>query len=130
MPGIEYQTQMSLIKMVVFILVSAVVFGVRRKLPGRQWQMIFYFVMLQGNLSAQQFSSPPNFQSSVYRELPLGAIKPHGWLLHQLKVMRKGTTGHLDEWFRKLNDNGWRGGKGDGWEATPYWLDGAVPLAW
>ena len=27
-------------------------------------------------------------------------------------------------------DNGWLGGTGDAWEETPYWLDGAVPLAW
>lgn len=66
-----------------------------------------------------------------YAELPIGAIKPKGWLLHQLQIMRNGTTGHLDEVYPKLkNDNGWLGGKGDNWEETPYWLDGAVPLAW
>lgn len=67
----------------------------------------------------------------VLKELPLGAIKPEGWLLHQLLLMRDGTTGHLDEVYAKVrNDNGWLGGTGDGWEETPYWLDGAVPLAW
>ncbi len=66
-----------------------------------------------------------------YLEMPLGAIRPDGWLRHQLTVMRDGTTGHLDEYYPKLrNDNGWLGGKGDGWEETPYWLDGAVPLAY
>jgi hypothetical protein len=45
--------------------------------------------------------------------------------------MREGTTGHLDEVHKKIaTDNGWLGGKGDGWEETPYWLDGAVPLAY
>ena len=45
--------------------------------------------------------------------------------------MRDGTTGHLDEVYGKLkNDNGWLGGKGDNWEETPYWLDGALPLAY
>ncbi len=45
--------------------------------------------------------------------------------------MRNGTTGHLDEVYEKIkNSNGWLGGTGDGWEETPYWLDGAVPLAW
>ena len=39
--------------------------------------------------------------------------------------------GHLDEVYEKVkNSNGWLGGTGDGWEETPYWLDGAVPLAW
>src|SRR5690349_7758292 len=65
-----------------------------------------------------------------FKEIPLGSIKPKGWLLHQLQIMRNGTTGHLDEVYNKLkNDNGWLGGTGDGWEETPYWLDGATPLA-
>lgn len=66
-----------------------------------------------------------------YNELPLGSTLPKGWLLHQLQIMRDGTTGHLDEVYEKIkNDNGWLGGKGDGWEETPYWLDGAAPLAY
>ena len=57
--------------------------------------------------------------------------EPKGWLLHQLQIMRDGSTGHLDEIYSKLrDDNGWLGGKGDGWEETPYWLDGVVPLAY
>ncbi|MVM31694.1 hypothetical protein GO755_16725 [Spirosoma sp. HMF4905] len=66
-----------------------------------------------------------------YLELPLGAIKPEGWLQQQLVIMKDGATGHLDEYYPKVqNDNGWLGGKGDGWEETPYWLDGALPLAY
>jgi Beta-L-arabinofuranosidase, GH127 catalytic domain/Beta-L-arabinofuranosidase, GH127 middle domain len=67
----------------------------------------------------------------AYKEIPLGAIRPTGWLYHQLEIMSKGSTGHLDEYYPKLkDDNGWLGGKGDGWEETPYWLDGALPLAY
>ncbi len=66
-----------------------------------------------------------------YIALSPGSIQPKSWLLHQLQIMRDGTTGHLDEVYGKVrDDNGWLGGKGDGWEETPYWLDGAVPLAW
>ncbi|NLU95278.1 beta-L-arabinofuranosidase domain-containing protein [Chitinophaga sp. Ak27] len=72
-----------------------------------------------------------SFVAPVYQPLPLGAIRPQGWLRHQLQIMRDGTTGHLDEVYNKVKqDNGWLGGKGDGWEETPYWLDGAVPLAY
>jgi uncharacterized protein len=73
----------------------------------------------------------PNLARQPYQEIPLGGIKPEGWLRQQLQIMREGSTGHLDEVHNKLkNDNGWLGGKGDGWEETPYWLDGAVPLAY
>lgn len=67
-----------------------------------------------------------------YTELPLGAIKPEGWLLEQLLIMRNGMTGHLDELYTKVVGprNGWLGGDGDGWERGPYWLDGLVPLAY
>jgi uncharacterized protein len=72
-----------------------------------------------------------NFVAVKYEALPLGATKPKGWLLHQLQIMRDGTTGHLDEVYGKVKrDNGWLGGQGDGWEETPYWLDGATPLAY
>ena len=75
----------------------------------------------------------PKAQDTIatYTELPLGAIKPQGWLLTQLQTMRDGSTGHLDEIHDKIKiDNGWLGFGGDGWEETPYWLDGAVPLAY
>ena len=72
-------------------------------------------------------------QDTVIRfpEIPLGAVRPAGWLRTQLEVMRDGATGHLDELYSKVGDeNGWLGLKGDAWEETPYWLDGAVPLAY
>jgi len=73
----------------------------------------------------------PASSQDKYLELPLGAIKPKGWLRHQLLIMAEGSSGHLDEVHPKIaNDNGWLGGKGDNWEETPYWLDGAVPLAY
>ncbi len=74
---------------------------------------------------------PPQDTLTRYREVPVGSIKPGGWLLTQLQTMRDGSTGRLDEIHAKLRDeNGWLGYAGDGWEETPYWLDGAVPLAY
>ncbi len=86
---------------------------------------------LMGGPEASVPFSVDSVGKQVYYEIPLGEIKPTGWLLHQLQIMRDGSTGHLDEIHSKLrDDNGWLGGKGDGWEETPYWLDGAVPLAY
>ncbi|UPK71360.1 beta-L-arabinofuranosidase domain-containing protein [Chitinophaga filiformis] len=75
--------------------------------------------------------SPGAYTPPAYEALPLGSVKPTGWLKRQLQIMRNGATGHLDETYAKVkNDNGWLGGRGDGWEETPYWLDGALPLAY
>src|SRR5690242_3681331 len=67
-----------------------------------------------------------------YLELPIGAIKPEGWLKVQLVKMKNGMTGHLDTLYSKVMGprNGWLGGDGDVWERGPYWLDGLVPLAY
>lgn len=67
-----------------------------------------------------------------YLQLPLGAIKPQGWLEEQLIRMKTGMCGHLDEIYPEVvgERNGWLGGEGDGWERGPYWIDGLLPLAY
>lgn len=67
-----------------------------------------------------------------YMELPLGAVRPEGWLKDQLERMAKGMTGHLDSLYPQVmgKRNGWLGGNGDMWERGPYWIDGLVPLAY
>jgi DUF1680 family protein len=60
----------------------------------------------------------------------LGSIRPEGWLKDQLRIQADGLTGHLDEFWPDVRDSGWIGGNAEGWERMPYWLDGAVPLAY
>ena len=66
-----------------------------------------------------------------YVELPLGAVRPDGWLRDQLFRQASGMTGHLDGIVPNImgDRNGWLGGDGDKWERGPYWIDGLVPLA-
>lgn len=70
------------------------------------------------------FLEPPAFQP-----LPLGSVKPSGWLLEQVKLQAGGLSGHLDEFWPDVKDSGWIGGSAEGWERAPYWLDGVIPLA-
>ena len=66
----------------------------------------------------------------AFRPLPLGAIRPTGWLLRQLRIQADGLSGHLDEFWPDVARSKWFGGEAEGWERAPYWLDGAIPLAW
>jgi len=70
--------------------------------------------------------------SNPYAELPLGNIKPDGWLKEIMMSAAEGMTGNLDDLYPQVVGarNGWLGGDGDGWERGPYWLDGLLPLAY
>jgi len=66
----------------------------------------------------------------AFHPLALGAIRPRGWLQRQLRTQADGLSGHLDEFWPDVGQSQWFGGKAEGWERAPYWLDGAIPLAW
>jgi hypothetical protein len=68
---------------------------------------------------------------SAFYLLPLGSIRPTGWLRQQLQIQANGLSGHLDETWPDVGPNsGWLGGTGESWERGPYFLDGLIPLAY
>ena len=68
---------------------------------------------------------------SAFYSLPLGSIRPKGWLKGQLEIQANGLSGHLDETWADVGPNsGWLGGTGESWERGPYFLDGLLPLAY
>ncbi|NMC39088.1 MAG: hypothetical protein GYA41_12260 [Bacteroidales bacterium] len=67
---------------------------------------------------------------NAYIKLPLGSVKPEGWLKSQLEVQAEGLSGNLDEFWPDLVQSAWKGGNGEAWERGPYFLDGFIPLAY
>ena len=57
-------------------------------------------------------------------------IKPEGWLKRQLRIQADGLSGNLHKIWPDVRDSAWIGGKCEGWERVPYWLDGYIPLAY
>jgi hypothetical protein len=74
--------------------------------------------------------NPAPLLKNAYIKLPLGAVKPVGWLKSQLEDQAAGLTGNIDNFWPDLVNSSWRGGDGEAWERGPYYLDGLVPLAY
>jgi hypothetical protein len=91
-------------------------------------------VPLAGHAAASQPSSrrgtARGLAEPAFRPLPLGAVTADGWLRRQLRQQADGLSGHLDEFWPDVGQSQWFGGKAEGWERAPYWLDGVIPLAW
>jgi hypothetical protein len=82
------------------------------------------------NVNTNYKGNPEPLRPNAYIRLPLGSVKPAGWLKAQLEAEASGLTGNLDDFWPDLLNSSWKGGDGDAWERGPYYLDGLVPLAY
>ena len=72
---------------------------------------------------------------SPFMKLPIGSIKPRGWLRNMLELEKNGMTGKLKEISPWLNweKSAWANKQGEGergWEELPYWLKGYGDLGY
>ncbi|MFO0926127.1 MAG: glycoside hydrolase family 127 protein [Gemmataceae bacterium] len=85
--------------------------------------------------TTQYVAHRPPLQPAGLVRLPVGSVRPDGWLKKMLRLQADGFHGKLGElspWLKKMN-NAWlsRDGKGDhGWEEVPYWLKGYLNCAY
>ena len=89
------------------------------------------------------YSDPfPKEKLNKFVQLPVGAVKPEGWLKKQLQAWSDGITGHLQEYRSDIFSNVWDNRKyriehlkltrGTWWsfEHQAYWADGLSQLAY
>jgi hypothetical protein len=89
----------------------------------------------------------PGVVAVKYYQLPVGAVKPRGWLATTMRISGEGITGHLheyrpDSFWRTWDDRAYRGKleleksgnlSHEVWwpyEQQAYWADGLVQLAY
>lgn len=88
-----------------------------------------------GKKNVHYVSNRAPLMKSALIKLPVGAVKPEGWLKECMIRQKNGLSGHLGEisaWLQK-KDNAWlnKDGRGKwGWEELPYWLKGYANTAY
>ena len=85
--------------------------------------------------NAHYVENRPPLMPDPLIKLPIGSIRPGGWLRQQLVLMRDGMTGRLPEVSKwcEPEGNAWMSAEGlgnNGWEELPYWLRGFADLGY
>jgi len=91
---------------------------------------LFFSGCAKNEVNINYRNNPEPLLRNAYIKLPLGTVKPSGWLKSQLEDQSTGLTGNIDDFWPDLVNSSWRGGNGEAWERGPYFLDGLVPLAY
>ncbi|HTY37377.1 MAG TPA: beta-L-arabinofuranosidase domain-containing protein, partial [Bacteroidota bacterium] len=101
--------------------------------------LLFCFTAAHSQSADQRNTLYPSNRSplvpSPFVKLPVGSIKPGGWLREQLRLMAGGFSGHLTEISKwcKIEGSAWVSPSGqgaNGWEELPYWLKGYIDLGY
>ncbi|KAF9055188.1 hypothetical protein BDZ89DRAFT_1152980 [Hymenopellis radicata] len=89
-------------------------------------------LLLPAVLCATALGAYGQLAPKKYLTLPLGEIRPLGWLSDQLDVQSNGMAGHLHDFYNYVKNSDWIGGSSaysSLEEAGSYWFNGIVPHA-
>ena len=90
-----------------------------------------YAISSSGMAQSQYPANRPPMTPEAYEFLPLGAIKPTGWLKEQLKIQAAGLSGNLPSFWPDLGPkSGWLGGNGENGQTGPYYMDGLAAISY
>jgi len=89
----------------------------------------------EGALGNDYVTNRAPLAPAAFIKLPIGSIKPKGWLRRQLELEAAGMIGHLEEISKwcKFENSAWASPDGQGqfgWEELPYWLKGYGDLGY
>ncbi len=91
--------------------------------------------ILPGSRTTREGANRTPLLPSPLVKLPIGSIRPEGWLKTMLELEKEGMTGRLGEispWLDTAN-SAWASTEGKGargWEELPYWLRGFADLGY
>ena len=89
----------------------------------------FVFACVLGTL----FPAAADLRPAAQSRLPIGAVRPDGWLRTQLEKQRDGITGNADKLYDDIGRSDWLTGEKRGgqyaWERGPYYAKGLLSLA-
>ena len=72
-------------------------------------------------------------RTAAMEVLPVGAVRPTGWLATQLRMQADGLTGHAEELYADIGKSDWLTGANKGgqysWERGPYYAKGLLSHA-
>ncbi|MCF8335464.1 MAG: glycoside hydrolase family 127 protein [Bacteroidales bacterium] len=110
--------------LITFVFIAAIMFSC-----GENGEVTVVDQPLTDSTNNHYVGNRPPLQSSPLIKLPIGTIKPQGWLKKKLELQADGFHGHLQEIssFLEKENNAWLDPEGqgeNGWEEVPYWLKG------
>lgn len=82
--------------------------------------------------AAESARNRPSHHVGVLAELPIGSVKPTGWLRTQLQKQADGVTSHLPHLYAPFTSSAWLADEPDPqgswwpWEVRGYWCDGTL----